>query len=65
MTENLLKYWEEMVLKLSFPLTQGRMNSNTNIGYKGDIKLNAKKVFHMLIEHDATFISKSNHKRIN
>lgn len=43
MTENLLKYWEEMVLKLSFPLTQGRMNSNTNIGDKGDLKLNAKK----------------------
>ena len=65
MTENLLKYWEEMVLKLSFRLTQGRMNSNTNIGDKGELKLNAKKVFHMLIEHDATFISKSNHNRIN
>lgn len=65
MTENILKCWGEMVPKLLLPLTQGRMNSNTNLEDKGDLKLNAKKVFHMLIEHDATFISKSNHNKIN
>ena len=54
-----------MVPKLSFCLTQGSMNSNTNREDKGDLKLNEKKVFHMLIEHDATFISKPNHNRIN
>ena len=48
MTENLLKCWEEMVSKLSFCLTQGSINSNTNIENKGDLKLNEKKVFHML-----------------